>query len=548
MSSPTTSITPLPNSPNSNADVDTLVASLRSSLLSSQTLLESQANRLATVHDLETDLLKSRDQLTFLTAAKEAVESQLKEEARKREIAEETVELLRGQVETARRGLGILQKQDKDRKRMSTLPIGAQSLAMGDEDVDIEKEREREVKLVKRQSMLNRSHRRVSSQSEVESGSTPYASPNLGAPPPARSAGLRELRLGQVPAGPIQVTSPSASITALSDEPVTVTAAPIMIQSTSSMSNTSLNKGDVPVQEELARLKGEMIALKSSLAVSEEARVASEICLKALREFMAGGAKNDSSVLSESSTSTAELLKGLRLPPLPTDRDTEEFEPESSGEKMKDKKSSQAGWGFKLWKQPPVSPALSTSVEPPATPHMNLSPPAGPTPRVSPGLGLGLGVGVGPGEAPTESEIAALPGASTPLTAFVHGWTKSVSPGTPASGEAGSGPSPSSMTRPTSKARGISGFFMKKKLDNDGVGVGIGEKEKELPVAPVDLAGGGLEPSPDIPEKDGKRSSQSTQETLSSTLEDEVETPVSRNEISLNEESELEVNDARGDQ
>ena len=104
------------------------------------------------------------------------------------------------------------------------------------------------------------------------------------------------------------------------------------------------------------------------------------------------------------------------------------------------------------------------------------------------------------------------------------------------------------MTRPTSKARGISGFFMKKKLDNDGVGVGIGEKEKELPVAPVDLAGGGLEPSPDIPEKDGKRSSQSTQETLSSTLEDEVETPVSRNEISLNEESELEVNDARGDQ
>lgn len=403
MSSPTALTNPLPISPNQNISIEshlsTLTTSLRASLNSSQTLLASQSTRLATLTENESQLAHFRDQLTFLTAAKEAVESQLKEEIRKRECAEEMVDLLRGQVEQARRGVGMLQMQEKERKRLSTLPPPAIGLGLGPGEEEVgegERERERE-KAVSRQSQA-RGHKRISSQSEAD-GQILSTSPNPGAGLFTRTPGLRELRLGH---GAAASNSP---MTNFEDQvPVQVAMAPPMTKATSSSSSPSTK--DTSVQEEATRLRGERAGLLARLAESEEARMASEICLRALREFMASGSGDPSTLdLGESSTPTAELLRGIRLPPLPTDRDTDETSPEPT------KEVKQSGWGFKLWKQP-TSPA-STIVEPPATPHGNLSPPAGPTPRLSP-----LPT---PGDAPTESDVAGIPNATTPLSSFVAG-------------------------------------------------------------------------------------------------------------------------------
>ena len=157
-------------------DIDELITHLRATLSTAQTLLSSQATRLAQLADLEEEVTSQRDQITFLTAAKSAVESQLKDEAKKREAAEETVELLRGQVEAARRGVMTLQKQDKERKRMSVL--GAQSptlsWAAGEEDTSAEPSTS---KASKRTSMMVKSHKRQSSQSETADVSQTVTAP-----------------------------------------------------------------------------------------------------------------------------------------------------------------------------------------------------------------------------------------------------------------------------------------------------------------------------------------------------------------------------------
>ena len=437
MSSPSAPTSSLPNSfnpkPNpedqpDDSDLTVLITSLRASLSSSQTLLQTQTTRLATLNDIETDLLQTRDALTFVTAAKEAVELQFKEEIRKREVAEENVELLRGQVEQARRGVGILQKQEKERKRLSTLPPGGlvAQILIPDEEGELElQEKEKEAKLARRQSTKNNrgQHRRVSSQSEVEEpmspNPNPNPSPNPGAPVP-RAGGLRELRLGQSPIP--HVTNPATTSLALFEDPLPVPAAPGMTKGASN-SSSSLSKEDLErererdreketekekgketaaAQKEMTRIRAEMIGLQARLAESEEAREASESCLRALREFMAGGPTDEM-------TNDPDLLKIMRLPPLPTDRDPDEVEPEPGI--VMDKagsKEKKPGWGFKIWRQPPTSPAASTTVEPPATPGSNLSPPNETTPRVSPIPSEML--------PPNEVDLENVPSGATPLT------------------------------------------------------------------------------------------------------------------------------------
>ena len=511
--------TPTPISPD---DLESLVTSLRASLTSSQTLLATQATRLTALTDLETSLNQSRDQLTFLTAAKDAVELQLKDEIRKREVAEENVELLRGQVEQARRGVGLLQKQDKERKRLSTLPAGALGITYPEEEAGGSK----------RQSMLNRGHRRISSQSDNPldvSSLPPSTSPNLGAPGPARAGGLRELRLGMGSTPPQPATSPSSVNTGFFDEPL---MAPSMAKrhSSAGLSTASSppSKKDVAAHDEATRLKGELHAVHARLAESEEARMASEACLKALREFMASGAP---STLDDTEISTAELLKGIRLPPLPTDRDPDEPELEGQYDRSPNAvpptSKSTGGWGFKLWKQPPVSPALSTAVEPPATPMHNLSPP----PSINSVTTTPL---LSPGEFPSEATLGAMGNNTTPLANFVTGWTKSVSPGTP--GEA-------------KGTRKLTNFFSRGPKKDESAG------DKALPIRPgeevdeigvqeqgvvVVEGGDGLEPSPEISVLvgKGKRESQPTPKTMETALEEEVGTPVKGTSISLDSDDE----------
>lgn len=449
---------PVPDShPTAAEDVEHLITELRVSLTSSQTLLSTQATRLSSLVDVETENSRLKDQYAFLSAAKEAVEAQLQEEVKKRELAEENVEMLRGQVEQARRGVMQLQKQDKERKRMSVISgmsgggigPGSLGLGLGEEEVLSNEAAQRESKLVKRQSILGaRSHRRASSQSEPSDTLASFAGPTATSPNPQAATlrpvvgGLRELRLGHTPPPNNSTASLSPGLTTATnnphqsgffdDQPTTLDKR--------SLTDSPPGKEDNQTKEELLKLRTELQATQAQLIESEEARVASETCLKALREYMAGQGGGGEGEEGDMSASTAELLKGIRLPPLPTDRDHDENEvevdPKASAAAAE--KAKPSGWAFKLWANkaqatfpgPGASPTLSTAVEPPLTPQTALSRSrAGSTattttPKISP---LPTPIDEG-GNTLTPSASSST---VTPLSSFVSNWTRNVSPGQP---------------------------------------------------------------------------------------------------------------------
>lgn len=79
----------------------------------------------------------------------------------------------------------------------------------------------------------------------------------------------------------------------------------------------------IRVQDRDARLEEmfrEMQTLKIELEEAKEARTASEACLKALRDFV-----KDEGGQSTDTDGGAQILKGVKLPPLPTDQDTDDL-------------------------------------------------------------------------------------------------------------------------------------------------------------------------------------------------------------------------------
>lgn len=416
--SPSPSTVALPTSPetvgSTPSSPELLISGLRSSLASSQNLLSTQATRLSQLSDLEVEHQQLKDQYAFVVAAKDAVEAQLREEVKKREAAEERTEALRGQVEQARRGVMTLQKQEKERKRMSMAPGGLGLNTGGEETLEMDKDG-----MSSRTSILGRGHRRVSSHSEPDMPMAnllaPSTSPTAVSPVPR---GLRELRLGQLP-NPLPVDSSDLA----------------------------------SARTEADRLRSELATIQARLAESEESRMASETVLKALREFVGGA----TGVVDLNDPMTMEELRGISLPPLPTDPDEPPPEPEE--------RKAVGGWGFnKLWKPsttlapPTPGSPLSNAAEAPATPYI-LSPPrsvrSNSTSRVSP-LPTSADLPL------NETSVNAMP-SQTPLASFVSSWTKTVPPGTPA---------PTlSVTQ-----RSFSSFFRK-------------GKEKDLPPNPISEAG-----------------------------------------------------------
>jgi hypothetical protein len=75
----------------------------------------------------------------------------------------------------------------------------------------------------------------------------------------------------------------------------------------------------------LEEMQREMQALRSDLEEAKEARMASETCLKALRDFV-----KDEGGRSSDPDGGAQVLKGVKLPPLPTDRDTDDLSSDSA--------------------------------------------------------------------------------------------------------------------------------------------------------------------------------------------------------------------------
>lgn len=471
------------------SDAEILIAELKSSLASSQTLLQSQASRLATLHEVETQLAQVKDQLVFVTAAKDAVEKRLAEEKDKRESAEEQMEALRGQVEAARRGVGLLHKQSEmERKRYSQIGgigglggLGAQGLGLisgEDEGAAIAPGGSGNSlgvtdKASKRQSMI-RASRIVS---DGDSASTLSIPSNTGAAP----RGLRELRLG---AGAGPGTSPAAtSPTQLTNNPMdehspsarrlsnasrTSFTGPGGASSPKKESSASMVAAGSVDAEETHKLRVELAAVHRKLEESEEARIASEACLKALREFVALGSGADTNTVDLTDESSAGLLKGLSLPPLPTDKDTDADAPPPAvpaKEMPSPKKAPASSWGFnKLWRQNSAlaSPAPSTGVEPPQTPQPLLSPAASARtadlPRSSNASATDL----------DEPHVAAVP-AATPRN-FISSWTRAVAaPAAAASSSVSGTPAPGASTPsgataggtpvPPTNTRKLSSFF-----------------------------------------------------------------------------------------
>lgn len=572
--SPTPSSAPLPAS---TEDHEATIQDLRTSLASAQSQLSAQSTKLSTLSDLTTELAQLKDQHSFLKAAKEAVESQLQAERVKREAAEESaddlrgqIETLRGQVEAARRGVGILQKQEKERKRMSTIGGGSGLGLTGgveavlEEAPDVAQPTTITDKAAKRASMIlgGGKHKRSSSTSEGSdhpaggaSGGQLSTSPNL-APGGAR-AGLRELRLGAATVStPPSLYSPS--IAEASDDPTRMP--PYRSVSGTSIGTvgtvgtaTSPSKRDAALREAVAKereareaaesaardaeeqqanLSRQVTSLQRRLEEAEEARVASDACLQALRDFIAGGSGAEGQDPLADPATASSLLKGISLPPLPTDRDADLRDDKPLPARPSPRKAnSAAGWGFtSLFRGGaggPPSPAISTTVEPPATPQPLLSPPAtvrtSSTPRVSP--------------LPTPQElderaVEGLPSAA-PVT-WVSSWTKNV----PSSGGGSSsttpiapGPSfdrgePLSPPMPPSSTRKLSSFFGFNRETRLPVSHDFDAHDAFTPEAP---SGEHLEPSPmplEESEAEVEGEDRPTPQTMTTATTDEVATPM----------------------
>ncbi|KAG8971775.1 hypothetical protein FRB90_010398 [Tulasnella sp. 427] len=165
------------------------------------------------------------------------------------------------------------------------------------------------------------------------------------------------------------------------------------------------------VRGELASTKKELDAAKHDLAEAIDKREASDACIKALREFIAEQAIGESTAVAPSSSSIKDdassfdgvrspstSLKGLRLPPLPTEDNIPEDAASSTGPKK-------SGWGLRLWNSAATKEGATPASEASSVPAANPQLPAS-----------------------SSSSTAATP-ASTPLTSFVSSWTRSVSGG-----------------------------------------------------------------------------------------------------------------------
>lgn len=498
-----------------------LIQSLRTQLDDSRQLVSQQTTKLSSLADLAVEHSQLKDKHAFVSAAKEAVESQLKDEIKKREMAEEQVEMLRGQVEQARRGVMTLQKQEAERKRLSVMSGMGLGLVpnFDEEEVLVGETSKRDSKISRRTSMMGRSHRRVSSQSEPADFSAAAERQSLVSPkPPAAprlSNGLRELKLAATPATtyPASPSPPS--------QPTLLGQSSYFEDSASQAAIASANREKAAATEEAAQLRSELRQVQLKLAESEESRAATEVCLKALREFLASNEDNDNG------QSAVEALKGLSLPPLPTDRDPDgQFD---------QKEMKPTGWGFKLWsnRAQPQSQSSSEGLSPSrsrATSSATMN-----NPSISP-----LAT---PGEE----------GVSAGLGGFVSSWTKGVTPGAPQTGagavSGGSGASGAlgAPQAPPRKLSGMGGFFRRAAATQPPQAA-----EKELPLPPtptkvlttVNEQGGEVDLSspavgPGAEKEEDRRKSSAT--TLSD-LEAELGTPHG----SMEEKMEGEIGELKG--
>jgi hypothetical protein len=447
------------------------------------TRLENQhANLSASFAQVQRELAELSASSKFISAAKEAVDVELAEEKQKREAADELVEHLRGKVDDARKAFGTLQKQDKRASTMFTAADAPALDALGLTSVDDTAR----PKTSKRTSILfGATPRRPSNASDVDHSN---ASAMLLSPPqilsattptlpqaPVNSKGLRELRLSSAP-GASTVTggappSPSAAVGAVAldvipdgpskrwsgmsfgatprsspargpnrddikpdggetepDEGNKRQSRPSPGAHRESSSEVDLTMSPPVAKEDRSdALFLEIAQLRAQLEESKEARVASEECLKALREFIANSNGGSTGPSGGEVLDGGVGLAGIKLPPLPTDRDVE-----GEGEQMRtpqqDKKAAGTGWSLGRWR------TTSTTTNPvPAAPqsiHTSTRSEAGDISSATPSAAQSP-AGQHDKQLPSILPPADETDVQNPLLNFVSSWSKAIPAGTP---------------------------------------------------------------------------------------------------------------------
>lgn len=184
---------------------------------------------------------------------------------------------------------------------------------------------------------------------------------------------------------------------------------------------------------ELSTAQKELDSIRHQLAEANDKRDASDACIKALREFIAEQSIGEAGAnVAASSASIKDdvasfigspnmSMKGLRLPPLPTEENIED----SASSSAPQQKKSGSGW---FWRNNTGTPNEAAQSAPVAAASSSQS--------------------------ATTSGDGSQSTSSTPLTSFVSSWTRSVSGGNVPQTQQAPATSPSAEVPPSAPAAG----------------------------------------------------------------------------------------------
>jgi hypothetical protein len=334
------------NSVDNELALQTIVAHLRREL---DNVTDSYDEAIARLAELRTERAQlqaancdSRDRVDMLNSRVAELDSQTEEERSKRMLAEaeceeqkETVSMLRQQLEESRKAIMRLQTESlhqsnntrNKKNRPASLATGTSLLGI------VPGERKTSISPAFARSISNpeshpatapagkdddeRRKARVQEAMLALDGSRP-------SPPDENRKQRRHfsaIGLGLPNFGQQQQSSSSARDP--SRRPAQLIL-PLSLTPSSSFFHLHQQQSSPPTADELLSLKAEVSRLRLELSESNEARQASESCVKALRDFV---------LSTENDGAPADSLKGISLPPLPTDAsedDDEESDPPHS--------------------------------------------------------------------------------------------------------------------------------------------------------------------------------------------------------------------------
>lgn len=260
--------------------------------------------------EMSADMISVTERCTRLETELSAAHEKIKED-------EESISMLRSKVEESRRGLMRLQTESRRMSQMSQLSLDLSRAGQPMLGSSTASKRASFTPL--NASAAMRGHRRISSVSDS----------GMGSPP------LTDSPWTQLPRSPIEptYTSPPQSKAArrasgfFGFSTPAIPDGPVVVQVEAAALET--------MRKDLERVKDQLEEARHELSETQEAKEASEMCVRALRTFIA-----DNSVGEQASRASTSVR------PAPTPANT----PQSGGTSR---------WGFKLWNATTPSPAVS---------------------------------------------------------------------------------------------------------------------------------------------------------------------------------------------